>query len=109
MEKEDGLIDWNLSSRDISNRVRGFQPYPTAFTSFRGKKLTIWRSSVAAPGSTNGNPSEIVEAVGDRFVVLCGEDSALEISEMQLEGKRRVNARDFVNGVRPVVGEMLGN
>ncbi len=109
MKKEDGLIDWKLSSRDILNRVRGFQPFPTAFTFFHGKKLTIWRSSVAELAPTLGNPGEIIEAVRDRFVVLCGGDSALEINEMQLEGKRRVNARDFVNGVRPEIGEILGN
>ncbi|MEP7149311.1 MAG: methionyl-tRNA formyltransferase [Acidobacteriota bacterium] len=109
MKKEDGLIDWNLSSRDISNRVRGFQPFPTSFTFLHGKKLTIWRSNVAELPPTLGSPGEIIEAVKDRFVVLCGEDSALEITELQLEGKRRVNARDFVNGVRPGVGELLGN
>ncbi len=109
MKKEDGLIDWTLSAPDISNRVRGFQPFPTAFTLFHGKKLTIWRSNVRELEPTIGRPGEIIEAVKDQFAVLCGENSALELKELQLEGKRRVNARDFVNGVRPDVGELLGS
>ena len=109
MKKEDGLISWMHDARDISNRVRGFQPFPTAFTFFHGKKLTIWRSSVAETSHTLGQPGEIIEAVGDRLMVVCGSDSVLQIDEIQLEGKRRVSARDFINGVRPSVGEILGN
>lgn len=109
MKKEDGLISWMLDARDISNRVRGFQPFPTAFTYFRGKKLTVWRSNVADLAHQLAHPGEIIEAAGDRLTVFCGGDSVLQITELQLEGKRRVSARDFINGVRPGVGEILGN
>ncbi|MEO8041751.1 MAG: methionyl-tRNA formyltransferase [Acidobacteriota bacterium] len=108
MKKEDGLISWMLNARDISNRARGFQPFPTAFTFFRGKKLTVWKSTVADMPHQLAHPGEIIEAAGDRLMIFCGGDSALEISELQLEGKRRVSARDFINGVRPGVGELLG-
>jgi methionyl-tRNA formyltransferase len=109
LKKEDGLISWMLDARDISNRVRGFQPFPTAFTYFRGKKLTVWRSKVADLAHQLAHPGEIIEAAGDRLTVFCGGDSVLQITELQLEGKRRVSARDFINGVRPGVGEILGN
>jgi methionyl-tRNA formyltransferase len=109
MKKEDGLISWMLDARDISNRVRGFQPFPTAFTYFRGKKLTVWRSSVEQQPHRFAHPGEIIEAAGDSLLVFCGGDSALRLTELQLEGKRRVSARDFINGVRPGVGELLGN
>lgn len=109
MKKEDGLISWMLNARDISNRVRGFQPFPTAFSYFHGKKLTVWRSNEADQAHQLGHPGEIIEAAGDRLLVFCGGDSILQITELQLEGKRRVSARDFINGVRPGVGELLGN
>ena len=44
MQKSDGLIDWNLTAAAINNRVRGFQPFPTSFTNFQGKKLTVWKA-----------------------------------------------------------------
>ncbi len=109
MKKEDGLISWMLNAKDISNRVRGFQPFPTAFSYFRGKKLTVWRANVADQPRRPAHPGEIIEAGADRFLVFCGGDSVLQITELQLEGKRRVSARDFINGVRPDVGETLGN
>ena len=108
MKKEDGLISWMLDAKDISNRVRGFQPFPTAFTYFRGKKLTLWKATVGDGGHPTVHPGQVVEASGDRLLVFCGGDSVLKIDELQLEGKRRVSARDFINGVRPDVGEIIG-
>jgi methionyl-tRNA formyltransferase len=109
MRKEDGLISWMLNAQDISDRVRGFQPFPTAFTLFRGKKLIIWRSSIVESPHKLSQPGEIVEAAGDRFLIFCGGDSLLQIIELQPEGKRRMSARDFINGVRPGIGEVLGS
>jgi methionyl-tRNA formyltransferase len=108
MKKEDGLISWMLNARDISNRVRGFQPFPTAFTHFRGKKLTLWKTSIAHADHATAHPGEVIEAAGDRLMIFCGGDSVLQVHELQLEGKRRVSARDFINGVRPSVGELIG-
>ncbi|HUR98954.1 MAG TPA: methionyl-tRNA formyltransferase [Pyrinomonadaceae bacterium] len=109
MKKEDGLISWMLNARDISNRVRGFQPFPTAFTFFRGKKLTVWSSIVVESAHELLRPGEIIEASGDRLLIFCGGDSVLQINELQLEGKRRVSSRDFLNGVRPEIGEVFGS
>jgi methionyl-tRNA formyltransferase len=108
MKKEDGLISWMLSAGEIINRVRGFQPFPTAFTYFHGKKLTIWSASVSNAEHVTSHPGEIIAAAGDTLMVFCGGDSVLRIDELQLEGKRRVSARDFINGVRPLPGETLG-
>lgn len=109
MKKEDGLISWMLNARDISNRVHGFQPFPTAFTYFREKKLTVWKSNIVEEPHELSNPGEIIYASGDGLLVFCGGDSVLQINELQLEGKRRVSARDFINGVRPVIGEVFGS
>ncbi|HEX6124021.1 MAG TPA: methionyl-tRNA formyltransferase [Pyrinomonadaceae bacterium] len=109
MKKEDGLISWMLSARQISARVRGFQPFPTAFTYFHDRKLTVWKARPVESDHQLSTPGEILQASGDALRVFCGGDSILQIDEVQLEGKRRLTARDFINGVRPRVGEILGS
>ena len=108
MKKEDGLISWMLNARQITDRVRGFQPFPTAFTYFREKKLTIWKCRNAMQTGQDWAVGQIVAAESDVLCVKCGGDTYLCIEELQLEGKRRVSARDFINGVRPLLGETLG-
>lgn len=107
MKKEDGLIDWNLTAVEISNRARGFQPFPTAFTFYDAKKMTIWKCKPSA-GRRSPVAGEVLEAKGDKFSVACGGDSVLEIDELQIEGKRRMAVRDFLNGTKIQVGEKLG-
>ncbi len=115
LEREDGLVDWTLDARDIERRVRGFQPWPNAYTSYNGRRLVIHRAEVpkteaesAASGRTQVRPGVIMEARGDALVVSCGGSTALRLVEVQLEGKQRVSARDFVNGSRAQAGERLG-
>jgi len=108
MKREDGLIDWRMSARDISNRVRGFQPFPTAFTYLQQAKLTIWNALAADQTVIVGSPGQIVEAHGGDLLVQCGHDSTLKLIEIQPEGKRRMPARDFINGFRPETGTVLG-
>lgn len=107
MKKEDGLIDWSLPALEIVRRIRGFQPFPTAFTSYYGKKLTIWKGEPAGV-TIAGNPGEMIEAKGNGFIVACGKSTALRVSELQIEGKRRMSVTDFLNGTRVQVGEILG-
>ncbi len=109
MKKEDGLISWMLTASEISNRVRGFQPFPTAFTYFRGKKLTLRSAWTVTVEHGLSHPGEILAADTDGLLVFCGGDSILQIGELQLEGKRRMSARDFINGSRPQVGDILGS
>ena len=109
LKKEDGLIDWNLTATEIKNRVRGFQPFPSSFTKFQDKKLTVWKAKEMENGKwKTENGGEILEAKGDSFVIACGQQSALQIEELQIEGKRRMTARDFLNGAKISVGEKLG-
>ena len=109
MKKEDGLINWTLTASEIANRVRGFQPFPTAFTHFRDKKLTIWAAGPVDIDHRLSHPGELVEATGERLLVFCGGDSVLRIAELQLEGKRRVTSRDFINSARPKIGDRFGS
>ena len=104
LKREDGLIDFTRPATVIYNRLRGFQPWPGAYTHFRQKSLHVWW---AVPSSQAGNPGEL-SVQDDRLFAACGEQSSLELLEVQLEGKKRVSARDFVHGYHPRTGEKLG-
>jgi len=106
MTKVDGEIDWTMPAKEISDRVRGFQPFPSAFTIFRGGRVTIWSARVGESGK-DAPPGTIVSVSPDEIVVECGT-SSLCIKELQSEGKRRMGSRDFINGAKPQVGERLG-
>jgi len=104
LKKEDGRIDFNRSAQEIWNRLRGLQPWPGAFTSFRGKNLHVWE---ARPIDIHAPQGKLVSHKA-RLIVGCGENSALELLSVQPEGKKRMGARDFVHGYRPTSGERLG-
>ena len=109
LKKEDGLIDWTCPADELARRVRGLIPWPSAYTSFRGKHLHIWRAEpVAAAGGSALAPGTI-STEGGRLAVACGEGTLLVLHEVQLEGRRRLLARDFVNGARVESGETLGS
>ncbi len=106
LRKEDGLIDWNLTAREVYNRVRGFSPWPGAYTRFRGAHLQVWKAR-PADGSPSGGPGALASEQG-RLLVTCGQGTLLELLEVQLEGRRRVSAREFVNGQHFGQVEILG-
>ena len=105
LKKEDGLIDFQRTAVEIWNRLRGFQPWPGAYTRFRGKQLQI-HAAKPLPSLSTLTPGELV-AENDSFIVGCGNKSALEVTELQLEGKKRMSARDFLHGYRLTPGERL--
>ena len=107
LKKDDGLIDWTISAKSIEQRVRGFQPWPNAHTSFNSKGFTIWRAEAATPEQT-GSPGEVIESGGDSLLVACGDASALRLVEVQPEAKRRMVTRDFLNGTHLKVGDRFG-
>jgi methionyl-tRNA formyltransferase len=104
LKKEDGLVDFSRPATEILNRIRGFQPWPGAYTTFRGKNLQILQARVA---SENVPQNELLVS-GDRLLVGGGRNTSLELLEFQLEGKKRTTARDFVHGYKPKPGEKLG-
>ncbi|HKF05400.1 MAG TPA: methionyl-tRNA formyltransferase [Candidatus Sulfotelmatobacter sp.] len=105
LKKEDGLIDFSRSATEVANRMRGFQPWPGAYTTFRDKKLQILKIAL----STESLPPGQLIVRGDRLLVGCSHGTSLELLELQLEGKKRTNAADFVNGYRPRTAEKLGS
>jgi methionyl-tRNA formyltransferase len=108
LKKEDGRIDWTLSAVEIAWRVRGLRPWPGAYTGFRSKNLHIWLATPVSGRAGAGDlPGTLLPERG-RLRVVCGQATLLEPLELQLEGRRRLPAREFLNGMRPVAGEKLG-
>jgi methionyl-tRNA formyltransferase len=95
LKKEDGLIDWSRPAAAIHNQVRGLQPWPGAYTTFRGQTLNIWKSRVVEKPSLK--PWAVQTGGG-----------ALELLEVQLEGRKRMSAADFANGQRLTDNDKLG-
>ena len=104
LKKEQGLVDFSRSAAETFNRIRGFQPWPGAYTKFRGKTLQITKARPA----TDAVPQAELCVAADRLLAGCGHNTTLELLELQLEGKKRSSARDFLHGYRPQPGEKLG-
>lgn len=108
LTREHGRIDWTASAISIERRARGFQPWPNAHTSYKGKRLIVWQAEVEEGTTTGESPGEVIAAHGDDLIIKAGQDSALRILELQLESKRRMTAREFLSGSRLQVGEHFG-
>ena len=103
LKKEDGRIDWRRSAVQIHNQVRGMQPWPGAYSIFRGGSLHIW---CARPTEAAGHPPGTLLRIKP-LLVAC-RVGALELIEVQMEGRKRMPAADFANGQRLVENEVLG-
>jgi methionyl-tRNA formyltransferase len=108
LKREDGLVDWSMDAFAIERRVRGFQPWPNAYTSFRSQRLIIWKATPEWIEQLVFTPGQIIEARGDRLIIACGDGTALRALELQPENGRRMSALDFLNGTHLKVGEILG-
>ena len=103
---------WSLPAVAIYNRIRAFQPWPGAFAAFRGKACRIW--GVPFTGEFEQTLSPIPSGTtlfqqGNEILVACGENTALRLEFVQMEGRKRVTAREFVNGARMEPGERLSS
>jgi methionyl-tRNA formyltransferase len=106
LKKEDGLVDFTRAATEIHNRLRGFQPWPAAYARFRGKNLKIVAAHPAQPPGQIA-PAEL-QVSGDTLLAGCGKGTALQLLQVQPEGKRAMSARDFISGYRPAQDERLG-
>jgi methionyl-tRNA formyltransferase len=110
LQREDGRIDWSRTAQQIFDRWRGFQPWPGAFTTFRGKKWILHSMQVAADSATlpvGAMPGMLLRK-GKGLLAACGEDTWLDLLELQLEGRRRAPVEAFLNGFSFADGERLG-
>jgi methionyl-tRNA formyltransferase len=105
LKREDGLIDWNRPAQEIYNRLRGFTPWPSAYTTFRGQQLSVLRARLA---DGNGLPPGRLYSVRKALFAACGHNTALELVELQPAGKKRMAAESFLNGYKLSDSEFLG-
>ncbi len=105
LKKEDGRIDWALPALEIWNRIRGLRPWPGAYTRFRGKTLHIWTASRPVTGETIPLEPGTLAATRGRLRVACAQGNLLELTEVQLEGRKRMASRDFLNGTKLASGD----
>ncbi|MBP9996168.1 MAG: methionyl-tRNA formyltransferase [Lachnospiraceae bacterium] len=108
LKKDLGNIDWNMDAVKISRYVRGLNSWPSAYSFYNGKTLKIWKATAIETTYKKGeyNPGDIVNVDKDSFEVMCGE-GCLQITEVQLEGKKRMTASDFLRGCNIKVGDRL--
>jgi methionyl-tRNA formyltransferase len=107
LKREDGRIDWTMAASEIECRVRGFPPWPNAYTTLNSRHLIVRQGKAETLSEPTDQPGRIIEAHGDKLVVGCG-NGALRIFELQPEDARRMSARDFLNGSHVKVGDVLG-
>lgn len=106
IKKEDGRIDWTRAAAEIERRVRGFNPWPSAYTYIRGKLLKVHRAAVVAKAQMAGSPGEVLRADSQGFWVASGS-GALSLEEVQLENKKRLAGVEFIRGARIQSGDRL--
>lgn len=106
LKKEDGLIDWSQSAQAIHNRVRGLDPWPGAYTLLKGEPLKLFVTSVET-GNAGAAPGTLLEPARDAVRIACG-DGVLRVGALQLPGKKRLAAADFLRGAALPPGTRLG-
>ena len=106
LKRQDGRIDWALPAQEIYNRMRGFAPWPGAYTHFRGQICHLWGKPVSKE-KTEAAPGTLL-ATREGLRVVCGQGSVLELASVKLEGRKQVSAVEFARGARLQEGERLG-
>jgi len=118
LKREDGRIDWSKPALEIYNRMRGFTPWPGAYTEFRGQTCHVWGRPLAKevcaekPGTLmsqvkSGQRHEAAAAHG-KLLVACGAATVIELTDVKVEGRKRISASEFANGARLRLGERFG-
>ena len=103
LKKEQGRIEWSWPAHKIHNRMRGFTPWPGAYTSFRGNRCHIWgRPAEKAEMGADAAPAEpgTIRTAAGALYVACGEGTWLRVEAVQADGRKRISAKDFISGAR---------
>lgn len=110
LKKEDGRIDWNRSAEEISRRMRGFAPWPGAYTIFRGQTCHLTGEPVSNTGLKSPPGTLIlVQKPEAQLLVTCGGETVLRLLGVKVEGRKETGAAEFANGARLKSGERFGN
>ncbi len=108
LKAEDELIVWDRPARDINNHIRGMNPWPGARTSLFGKVLKIWGAVVKDVGETTGQPGQVLYS-GREGITVCTGAGRINITELQLQGAKRLSVDDFLRGKPVPAGTVLGS
>lgn len=111
LTKAMGEIDFSMDAIAIERLIRGLNSWPSAYTYYKGKNLKIWKAEVTCAENAFGDNCEagtVISKDKESFTVVCGKN-ALRILDVQLEGKKRMNVKDFLLGCAVEIGEKLGN
>ena len=115
LKKVDGRIHWKRPAIEIYNRMRGFAPWPGAYTTFRGKSCQVWGETVSkeenvevASGAAGAAPGTMWGRQNELFVA-CGDTTVLRVGLVKVEGGKAVKAAEFARGARLKSGERFGN
>jgi methionyl-tRNA formyltransferase len=106
LKRENGRIDWARRAKEIYNHMRGFAPWPGAYTEFRGQTCHVWGRPVPM-GVSAGLPGTLAKLQG-KLRVICGTATVMELTHVKLEGRKRISAAEFTNGARLQPGERFG-
>lgn len=107
LTRDMGVIDWTRSARSIERLIRGLNPWPSAYTHLNEKVLKIWAGEVLPSDVSKGRCGEILEVTKDSLIVQTGE-GRLAVRELQLEGRKRMEAGAFLRGFPVEAGTILG-
>jgi methionyl-tRNA formyltransferase len=107
LKKEDGRIEWNLSAEDIFNRMRGFLPWPRAYTFFRGQSCHLRGEPVSHEPSDEAPGTLLLKK--NELQVACGNATVLRLLRVKLEGRKEIGASEFANGAHLKPGERFGD
>jgi methionyl-tRNA formyltransferase len=105
LKKEDGRIDWTRTAKQIYDRMRGFTPWPGSYSTFRGQKCHLSaRPETHGAAEEQITPGKIVTSAKEIYIV-CGAGTCLRLESVQIEGRKKISAREFANGARLAPGE----
>ena len=107
LKKEDGQINWKRPAEEIGRQVRGMDPWPSAYTYYKGKQFKIWKAQAVDGGTEGLQPGTIAQIEKQGIWIACGS-GMLQVTEAQLEGKKRMSAADLMNGRSLEMNERLG-
>jgi len=108
LSKEDGVIDWRNSAGDIHNLIRGCRDWPGAFSYYKSQVLKIHKANVVLSNESKPQPGKILDVSPQGITVSAGEGNII-IKELQIEGKREMTAKEFIQGHKISVGQALEN
>src|SRR5258708_38585845 len=114
LKKEDGRIDWKRPAVEIYNRMRGFAPWPGAYTTFRGQSCHVWgdpvskEGSALLPSSSNAADPGTLFFEKNEIFVWRGDATVLRVLAVKLAGRKKLSAAEFANGARLKSSERFG-